>query len=427
MKNLQKTTLVSLSLVTLIGLTACFTDSTTSEVASTPTSALSEVLYDLPSSTTGSTTANALGRVVATENDSNSTIWDAYKPIPAYISMANSAKNAARELIQKVESSKLPENWEGDKDGQHISVFSKDTTINSQTLKVVKIAVSQAEQNLLQLNYLKNEKSEFLGSLLFNDINNKNAVSIRFNTFNQESLGRRMNVIFKTSNSNPLKPNDPTAVQIVTTKTSEKTFISGLSYHPTFNGEFFPEGPSLYAFQVAASNKSDIAVLRAGFGNKDSITTANIFEKYALNRVALRAGQNLIATSQGDTTHALENALMWSLANNKAYSTSPIEALTYKNHASINTLSELDFRKAMTLNKVELLSNPESRQFYLFTTLKQPVYFKKGATLLGVSGETQVNQLDINDSDLENKTMPLILGSSSQDNTSLSDLIQPIQ
>ena len=153
--------ILSTLLLTLsIFLTGCQDLLSGTKTQSSNTQALAELedeLFDVPSSIASAESQNSLaylGKVADTDSEPNS-IYDAYKPIPAYVHFANEAKNSVKAFIHELQQHDIPDNIVIEEDETRIVASSIDTTILGAPQEFFRIRIFKSEKLVLHLNYWK--------------------------------------------------------------------------------------------------------------------------------------------------------------------------------------------------------------------------------------------------------------------------------
>ena len=411
--------LASLLLTLSIFLTGCEDLLSGIKTQSGNTQALAELeeeLFDVPSSIASAEFQNSvayLGKVADTYPESNG-IYDAYKPIPAYVHFANEAKNNVKAFIHELQKYDIPDNIVIEEGETKIVASSMDTTILGAPQEFFRIRIFKSEKLALHLNYWKNARGQYRGNFYYYETEKPgeigNAVFIHYNGHNNGIQGKRMVVTFYQTLENMKEPNDPQIIRMYLAKKGGKVYTTGASYHPTFSDEdnFWEPRKYIYLFRAAANIETDKAVLKAAFLPVDSLRTGAI-DDFSIDKMILMQLYKNMQTDPATGELKSENELRgmrqvirWSLETGRAFDetdTTLISEIFEEFEPQIGLDVEItveEFRQYLLNHKDLFIQRniPEELDLLRFISLRQPIFLSKDGDIRGSSYDRDVNGQD---------------------------------
>ncbi len=400
----MKKSVFTLSMSSALFFSACFSTNT-EESSSGVIPETSNLFYSLPESIASGNPSESLlvvdegtaARVADGSALDSTSIFDAYRPVPAYIHLAQEAKDQVKAFIEELRSYDIPDEYDDVKNGLHIESRTIDTTIigSAQKFFVIHISNADTEEEILKMNYWKNARGQYRGNFFYTerDPASENigaSIHVHFNGHNEELYGKRMMVTFYQPEANLDDSNGSTVVKVWSRKKGNRVFATGVSYHPLFNDEFWGEGPKVYAFRSVVNTDKDRAVLRVAFADADSNLT-DIFEKHPLDKMVINRFVQKYQ-EELDSNDSLAKAVAWSLENEKdlyAMYAEIVAGTFVEPVLDVSALTPEQFLKFIELNRTFLLDQAAQTgdkgiaDLVNFIEMEQPVFLAKGSVFIG--------------------------------------------
>lgn len=393
--KLKKIGLLSLSISTL-SLSACLFGGEDSQKNDNLIPSTSDVIYEIPNTLT-TASSNKL-KVSAKTNES---VFDVYKPIPAYITIADQARQTVAEILTNLRAQNLPEEFTYTEGTTSINVMPLDSAqakwshvqwSNTATGEALDLKVSY-EGFTRGLATLSNEKEDI-------------SIQVGFTNENEDTEGRRLRVEVETSIENLQNLGDPQRIIVNAMKKGDQVYVSGSSYHPTFKdtSNFWFQGnstPTIYAFQAMADETQEQAVLRAAFA-PSSVVDENVMIDWALDkRVLLQLRDNIVADSEENPT--TYKYISWSLTHEKPITDEDYsDILLHEPSTEPSSLTTEDVEKFAALQASSPDAKDEWVQLTLFAQAKQPIFLSTGAQILGHAEILSESEILIEAEELDN-------------------------
>lgn len=357
-------------------------------------------MFDLPSSISDDAPAvavegqkSALAKSgVAVSNTTEEASLGFYKVVPVYTHFAMAIKDSVRALIEKLAVEDLPESYNGPWGDYQVTLVSKDSTGPTDEGKVFFLTLKKEDKTVLHLQYRKNSRDQYRGACYFKSEGlDSTAVLLRFNTFNEGTLGKRMTLWITRPESQLEKVGDPSVFRFRAVSTPNgRVVVSGASYHPTFDGDdFWLEGSKVYGFRAISNADKNQAVLRVAFADADSVDE-DFFTKRALDKSVVDRATVIWkkAMVENDT---IARAVLYSLEKKvtlKEILASPAHILAvwaFKSDRNIEDFTSADMEAYMDLNGADIMAgNDEGMKIlYFHVKVKQPIFLKADATIVG--------------------------------------------
>ena len=366
----------------------------------------SNLFFSLPSSVASNSPSEsvenemvptALSKKVAETGLEEESLFDAYKPVPVFIHLAEEAKKNVQAFVEELSQHDIPEKLDVvGEDGNRIVSNTIDTTILGAEQRFFRIKIFNPEEKLLlHMNYWKNARNQYRGNFFFFDRDPQSdfmggAVHVHYNGHNAGALGQRMLVTAYRPEELLENANDPSVVRVWARKKGDRVFVTGGSYHPTFEDEFWPEGPKVYAFRAVANTEKDHAVLKVAFADaKEDLT--NVFKDYAIDdmiweRLTVGFNQELPEDLEA------QELISWTLENEKTlvdyFSQKALGTLVPPTELKTQVTVE-EFKTYLTINKEVIKAdaiqngNSEDLKNILFLEMGQPVFVQKNGVFIG--------------------------------------------
>lgn len=393
--KLKKIGLLSLSISTL-SLSACLFGGEDSQKNDNLIPSTSDVIYEIPNTLT-TASSNKL-KVSAKTNES---VFDVYKPIPTYITIADKARQTVAEILTNLRAQNLPEEFTYTEGSTSINVMPLDSAqakwshvqwSNTATGEALDLKVSY-EGFTRGLATLSNDKEDI-------------SIQVGFTNENEDTEGRRLRVEVQTSIDNLQNLGDPQRIIINAMKKDDQVYVSGSSYHPTFKdtSDFWFQGnstPTIYAFQAMADETQDQAVLRAAFAPSAAVDE-NLMTDWALDkRVLLQLRDNIVADSEENPT--TYKYISWSLTHEKPITDEDYsDILLHEPSTEPSSLTTEDVEKFAALQASSPDAKDEWVQLTLFAQAKQPIFLSTGAQILGHAEILAESEILIEAEELDN-------------------------
>jgi len=399
--------LLALIIPAALLLGACSQSNNPTADSSTGSAALKGVsasIFDLPSSVAAAepsvqlsgTTALAKTGVVATGEEVAGLA--AYQAVPLYVHLAETVKDSVRALIENLAAQDLPDSFDGDWNGYKVKLWSVDSLFENDNGKIFTLIMKKDGITTLKLHYARNARSQYRGSCYYlSDKGDSTAVLLRFNTFNEGVLGKRMTLWVTRPESQLEDVNGPSVLRVRAVETpAGRIIVTGVSYHPLFaQDSFWTDGPKVYAFRAVTNPTKDQGILRVAFADADSID-GDFFTKHSLDKeVATRATE--ILKDSMTVNAAMAKYFFYSLEQNKALAdfspTDLIALTTYEPTRTVESLTAADLKAYLTINSASILAGTDagSKVLYFHVMVEQPIFLSAAATIVGYASAVPAN------------------------------------
>ena len=421
----MKTSILGMGLAGTLLLTGCFTSNDSSGAQGViPES--DKLFYSIPSSVANENPSESLlvvepelsAKLAESTDQEEGIIFAAYQPIPKYIYFAEQAKNTVKEFVKELRTHDIPEEFDEVKDGLHIISRSVDTTILGADQKFFTIQVKDENENpILAMNYWKNARDQYRGNFYFTDRDPSSgnlgaAIHVHFNGHNESLFGKRMLVTFYRPEELLENANDPSIIRVWSRKKGNRVFVTGGSYHPTFEDEFWEKGPKVYAFRTVANTEKDRAVLRVAFADANE-DLSSIFKDYSIDEVIVDRFVNNYQ-KEIDSNDTLALSVAWSLENEKdlkeMYTQIALETFVAPT-LDVSNISTEQFIKYINFNK-EFFSSEAKRtgdkgffELIALIEMEQPIYIVRGGIIVGGKQHQVENEFGVEAVELESVEM----------------------
>ena len=366
--------------------------------------------------------AKLLAKVSAGLDSGFATAMEPYRLVPAYIYVAESAKEQMKTLLDDIVAEDLPDNWEGVSDsGYRIRTVARDSSLSDEkNLRFRSLSMEKEGTAKLYASYFKNGRNQYSGSFLWHSEGPDSLwIAVHFNGRNSGVYGERLQVTVKRAASVLENDNAPTFVRVVSVRKNARVSASVISYHPVWHDEdstgysFWGAGPKIYAARAVADTAKNVALLKVAFADT-AARAGTLFEDYLLDTVTKSrttlALQRLMA---GNDT--LNRAVWWSLATGKSLyaplsdSSSAADFLAYTAERQASDLTEEDAYQLMQNSNTDILSGSDRdlKKLYWAMTLEQPVLLRAGARIVGAGDVEESDDFGLVTGDLETDDVAL--------------------
>ncbi len=406
LRKTLKTMMAPLTAAALLSLVGCFDSGaeTSSSSSADEMSLASDALYTLPSAlqaadpsveSVEATAALAKSSDVSVEA---SGALEAYRLVPAYLHIAENAKEQVKQLIVSMAGQDWPDQWEGDnEEGYHIKTLGRDTTLDGETgLRFRSLTMSKEGEKVLFVSYFRNARGQFSGTFVWRSEGaDSTRVAVHFNGRNAGVLGERMVVKVERPVGALENADAPTVVRVAAVRKGDRVAVSMISFHPTWedvNGDgeqFWGEGAKVFGVRAVANTEKDVALIKVAFADT-SVGKGELFQKHLLDDGSrLHAAERMREMMSANDT--LNRLVWWSLANGKSLN-SPAKSVSdgmqflgFKTEKKPADLTVEDAVQAFVNSKDDILagSDSELKSLYWAMVLKQPMLLRSGARIVG--------------------------------------------
>lgn len=357
-------------------------------------------IFDMPSSIANGSATVDIEQSVSLAKVANAALGETeeekslgfYAAVPATIHFADAIKDSVRLLIEKLAAEDLPEVYEGPWGDYTVKLLSVDSLGAGEEGKLFRLSISKEGEIVMHLQYRKNNRDEYRGACYFRSEGaDSTQLLLRFNTFNEATLGKRMTIWITRPTSSLENPSDPTVFRFRAVQTpAGRIMISGVSYHPEFDGDdFWLDGAKVYGFRAISDVAKDQAILRVAFADADSVD-GNFFVKHGLDKAVLNRASEIWkkAMIENDT---IARAVVYSMDEKVRLSeiiTSPRLVIDAWNHQASKPIEEFtaqDLEAYLDINAIDILAgNDEGMKIlYFHVKVKQPIFLSRQATIVG--------------------------------------------
>lgn len=356
-------------------------------------------MFDMPSSISNeSATVDVAGqnsnlaKAVAVAAGEEEDALGFYKAVPATIYFADAIKDSVRLLIEKFAATDLPESYEGTWDDYAVKLVSLDSLGSEEEGELFRLTMSKNGEIVMNLQYRKNNRDQYRGSCYFKSQDaDSTKLLLRFNTFNEGTLGKRMTIWITRPASTVEEQNDATAFRFRAVQTpAGRIVLSGMSYHPDFDGDdFWLDGAKIYGFRTVSDVEKDHAILRVAFADAADVG-ANFFVEHSLDKAVLSRATEIWKAEmlKNDT---IAKAVTYSLEKEIPLSqiiTSPVLVLAvwaYEPKKTVEEFTEVEMEAYLGVNAVDILAGEDEgmKLLYFHAKVKQPIYLSRGAKIVG--------------------------------------------
>ncbi len=433
--NLKKLLLLSSSAILFFGCSSG-EGSSANENASSATELQSAgaTLFSLPSALQAETPtvefsdkeilakAGSLAKVAVVTDSGFAEALEPYRLVPAYIYVAESAKENLKAFIESIASEEWPDTWEGTSEsGYEVRTVGGDTTLDDETdIRFRSLTLSKEGQRVLYVSYFKNARNQYSGTFISrSEESDSTWVVIHFNGRNTGVAGERMIVAVKRGGEALENDNAPSAVRVVAVRKGSRIAASVISYHPYFHDEdstgysFWGEGPKLFAARTVADTAKNVALLKVAFADT-SVRAGTLFTDYLLNDVALTRTtlymQRLM--TQNDTINRL---VWWSLDRGKSLKAPEstledgLDFLAYTTTQVPTDLTDTNAYDVLQNSKTDILNGTDQdlKKLYWSINLEQPILLRAGARIVGAGPVDSSDNFGLITEDLETDDVEL--------------------
>lgn len=357
-------------------------------------------IFDVPSSVANESSSvgileksTALSKAVAiAQGEEESEALAFYTAVPATIHLAEAIKDSVRLLIEAFASEDLPETYEGLWGEYSVKLLSIDSLGKEEEGKLFRLTMSKDGEIMMHLQYRKNSRNQYRGACYFQSQEaDSTKLLLRFNTFNEGVLGKRMTIWISRSASTLENPNDPTIFRFHAVQTpAGRVMVSGITYHPEFDGDdFWMDGAKVYGFRAVSDVNKNHAILRVAFGDAEDVD-GNFFMKHALDKAILGRATQLWkeAMLENDT---IARAVSYSMEKKVPLSEiirSPaliIAVWAYQAQKPVSEFSSEDLKAYLDVNAEDILAGEDKgmKILYYHVKVKQPIFLSSKATIVG--------------------------------------------
>jgi hypothetical protein len=359
----------------------------------------SEALFDLPTSVQASEPSlqiasnTSLAKVLAVINDDadRRNAFGVYLAVPAYIHLAEKAKQSVQKLIRDFARKDIPAHWEGDVDSLYVKTLQVDSVILGKPALFLLVSGTQDGNLRFRLAFFRTDSATYLGSFFMFDPTDSVRIRVDFDGVS-DSNRQTMTLLVKSAVSKLAKPGDPSILRVhaIKRKDSGRILTSGASYHPTFQDSFWGPGPKVYGFQTVSDPTTDQSLMRVAFADADSMD-ADFFTKHSVDRGVLsRATIQLRKTMMDSTgwTKLIYFCLDSGLSATEAFSEAHVlNLLNYVPSRTAAEFTEADLEAYLDLNQAEIIAGKPGfqnmRALYYLIKVKPPIFLARNATILG--------------------------------------------
>lgn len=408
MNKSYKMPLLSLGLLASLGLVGCLGESTKSQASSEVSQemeAAGRALFEIPSALQSANPSvvlseaqgeGALAKTAVVLDSSASEALEPYRWVPAYLHVAESAKQSLQQLISDMASEDWPEEWEGtDENGYFIQVASKDSTLDGESdLRFRSLSMKKDGQRVLWVSYFKNARNQFSGTFWWRSEGDDSLqVSVHFNERLAGDLGERMVVRVQRGLQALEDANAPSVVRVVAVRKGTRVAVSALSYHPTWeepdSSDFWVDGPRFVGVRAVADSEKDVALIKVAMADT-LVRPGTLFKDYLLHDVMMRqATENMKRLMLRNDT--LNQLVWWALDKGKslhAAEANPLDGLDFLAYTGAREPQDLTVEQAYQVlqnSREHILAgnDQELKKLYWLVTIQQPIMLRSQARLVG--------------------------------------------
>lgn len=393
--NIRKYTLTTIT-ASAIALSGCFSGTEETAESNNIIPNTNSALYEIPSTLVN--TATASNKRIAAKTEES--LFDAYKPIPAYITIAEQARDVVAEILNNLYEQDLPEEFSFTEDGKSISIQSLDS------LGAAWAHIEWSDANTgEELDVKVFKGTEVKGQAILRNELEGIEVRVLFSNEDEATLGRRLRVKVTNLNQELENINDPQVIVVNAFKKGDKVFISGTSYHPGFTDEdgFWYEGettPSVYAFQAFANETKEQAVLRAAFAPSSEVGPG-LMTDYALDTKIIDQIR-LLLIKEADKNQNFLKAFFWSLDKElPVEDVNQSDIILYNTDKTADDITAADVEAFSAIQLAATNVDPFFVELTAFAQAKQPIFLKTGAIIQGNSDILSPEEILVDASELD--------------------------
>lgn len=379
-------------------------------------------MFDLPSSIANDNSTVALQKKNASlaksvaindESSQEASALGFYTGVPAIIHLSEAIKDSVRVLIEKLAAEDLPELYEGNWGEYNVKLVSVDSLGTDEEGKLFRLTMKKDGEVVLHLQYRKNDRNQYRGSCYFHSQDaDSSKVLLRFNTFNEGALGKRMTLWITRPASTLENKNDPSVFRFrAVQKPDGRVILSGLTYHPEFESDdFWLDGPKVYGFRAVSDAEKDMTVLRVAFADVNQVGE-NFFRDHALDKEVLGRATEIWkeAMIKNDT---IAKAVVYSLDAKIPLSEivrSPAEIIKVWAHTPSKPVEEFsveDMEAYLVINREDILNGTDEgmKILYFHAKVEQPIFLASGAKIVGYEGNLAI-EFSLTSADLDNASV----------------------
>jgi len=352
-------------------------------------------LFDLPTSIAAeqpevAMPVDGLGRIAATTLDSDlKEAFGAYLAVPIFIRLAEDAKEEVRKLVIEFSKLDLPAEWEGVVDDSLYAITrTRDTVVEGKTMRWYALWATQKGELRLSLRFLRDSSDRYRGVFYMANPEDYHArVRVEFDQIRND--GQLLRVDYQRDSSGLEKQSDPTLIRIrALQRSAERMVVSGYSYHPAYNDEFWGKGARIYGFRSVTASASDKSLLRVGFARVDSLD-GDFFETHSLDKEVLARSTESFRQTMIDSA-GMDKLVYFSLDSNltanEVLNDRLLQLIAYVPTRTPQDFTSADLMKFLALNRADILDGSSKlaglRGLYLLVHIQQPLFLNAQATVV---------------------------------------------
>lgn len=379
-------------------LMACSEDPRQSGVQDFPNTlqtSANSALFDLPTSIAAeqpevALPVEGLARMAATTLDADlKEAFGAYLAVPIFIRLAENAKEEVRKLVIEYSKLDLPEHWEGEvEDSLYAITRTKDTVVDGKTMRWYALWTTQNGELRLSLRFLRDDTDRYRGVFYMANPEDFHArVRVEFDQIRSD--GQLLRVDYQRDSSGLEKKNDPTLIRIRALQRNEnRMVVSGYSYHPAYEDEFWGKGARIYGFRSVTASATDKSLLRVGFARVDSLD-GEFFVDHSLDQEVLARSTESFRQTMIDSA-GMDKLVYFSLDSNltanEVLNNRLLQLIAYVPTRTPQDFTSADLLKFLELNRADILNGNSKlaglRGLYLLVHIKQPLFLNAQATVV---------------------------------------------